>query len=705
MSGKLDHLKVIFWVVKMLKYLYFICISFIRNLILFIKWLYGNFVIIICCCLISKLSRKALLKKIVTRDKIACKLDYKTKFLYKTIQNKLINNEKITICFFVIHADVWQYRELYHEYSHDKRFNPLIVVCPYDLYGLARMIENMNKTYDYFNKLKYNVVKTYNPISKKFLNVYKEYAPSIVFFTNPHKLTNSLYYIDFWRGKAIAYYVPYGIMQAKLEESQFNQPFHNKVTKIFCESLLTYNLSKQYADNRGENVVITGYPKCDVFLDTSYIPKDVWKLKDKRIKRIIWAPHHTIEENKEILGYSCFLIISDLMINIAKKYREKIQIAFKPHPILKEKLYNHTEWGKEKTDIYYEFWNSQVNTQLEVSEYVDLFLTSDAMILDSISFMAEYMFTEKPLIFTIRDNTIKNKFNEFGEKVFENIYKAFNDNDLTMFIDDVIEEIDPKVDDRKIFMSEYLLPPNNKTATENIIESINSEIIESKGNNMGILQWLKSNKEQKIAKNDWKTRTQFNYSQNCPERYRAQLDFLNTYFVSKLSKTDEIADVACANGWVSIELSKYVKQIEAYDISDILLSQAKQTAIEENISNISFKKFDILKDKINKVYDHIIVMGLFNYIISDDDMKKVLLDLYDLLNNNGLLVIKEALSHDKERVVTSTKSYASTLRSVKRNFEIYRSAGFEVVSSVIAIDKASSTEMLFATFKKVTNSE
>ena len=57
------------------------------------------------------------------------------------------------------------------------------------------------------------------------------------------------------------------------------------------------------------------------------------------------------------------------------------------------------------------------NTQTEFGEYRDMFLTSDAMILDSVSFMQEYLFTEKPLL-VLRKEKDSESFNTFGEEIF-----------------------------------------------------------------------------------------------------------------------------------------------------------------------------------------------------------------------------------------------------------------------------------------------
>lgn len=128
------------------------------------------------------------------------------------------------------------------------------------------------------------------------------------------------------------------------------------------------------------------------------------------------------------------------MIDIAVKYADQIQWAFRPHPMIKAKL--EKRWGKNETDEYYDKWSNMGNTQYEDGEFIDLFMTSDAMILDSISFIAEYTITNKPALFTIGKNT-RVMLNEYGEKNFEVLYKTRRDfikEDIQRFIEEVVLE-------------------------------------------------------------------------------------------------------------------------------------------------------------------------------------------------------------------------------------------------------------------------
>ena len=353
----------------------------------------------------------------------------------------------------------------------DTRFEPVVVVCPYMVYGEETMLREMNQAMTSFKAKGYHVVKTYDENTNKWLDVKKELKPDIIFFTNPHKLTKDEYYISNYTNY-LTCYTPYNFGNSHLYQMMHNQLFHNYLWRLFAETNFHKVLSEKYAANKGINVLVTGFPGTDVFLDPNYIPVNVWKQKDIQIKKIIWAPHHTIDNDKSILSYSSFLIYADFMVWMAKQYEGKIQIAFKPHPILINRLYDHPEWGKEKTDAYFNQWKNMENGQLVVGDYTDLFLTSDAMIHDSGSFLFEYLYTGKPVLHTNRDDTISERMNDFGLLAFNLHYHAKNKEDIVAFIGDILMNKDEKKEERDSFLNSELIPPNQRSASENIYNEI-----------------------------------------------------------------------------------------------------------------------------------------------------------------------------------------------------------------------------------------
>jgi CDP-glycerol glycerophosphotransferase (TagB/SpsB family) len=114
---------------------------------------------------------------------------------------------------------------------------------------------------------------------------------------------------------------------------------------------------------------------------------------------------------------------------------------------------------------------------LNEGEYLDLFFTSDAMIHDSGSFLIEYLYTKKPVMFLRSDNSIEERFNEVGKMALSKIYQGKNKEDLESFVQEVIiGGRDLMANERIHFFNSTVKPPNYKTASENIFNNIEAQI-------------------------------------------------------------------------------------------------------------------------------------------------------------------------------------------------------------------------------------
>jgi hypothetical protein len=361
----------------------------------------------------------------------------------------------------------------------DNRFEPVIIICPF-LTDNETMNRHMKQAYKYFKKNNYNVVKTLDEKSGKWLNVKKQIKPDVVFFSNPWNMTRRDYLIQNY-SKKLTCYVPYTFVISYLFEGYFNQPIHNLVWKFFMETGIHKDLSLRYSRNKSINTVVTGYPGMDKLLSIDYKPNDVWKIKDKKIKRIIWSPHHTIPGMGAKLDYSTFLKYYNVMFEIAEKFRNRIQIAFKPHPFLRIKLSKDEVWGKEKTEKYFQRWDDLPNGQLNEGEYIDLFATSDGILNDSSSFVIEYLYTLKPQLFLMNDDDVINRFNEVGKKALSTHYIGKNYNDIERFLEKVVlGEDDSMYYERNQFFENFIKPSGNSTASENIYNYLKLELNKGK---------------------------------------------------------------------------------------------------------------------------------------------------------------------------------------------------------------------------------
>lgn len=390
------------------------------------------------------------------------------------IKNNYRRGAKIKIAFFVLNTSVWKLDKLYNVMLTSEIFEPIIIVCPVVNNGKEYMISELSKTYNYFYDKGYKPINSYDVDTNKYLDINKTIQPDIIFYTNPYKgLIHSKYFITKFT-QTLTCYVPYSFFATSNYSETGDTLFYNLVWKAFCETEYHLNEIKSNQRVKGKNLVVSGYPSCEILKNEEIeMLRNPWK--NRNLKKIIWAPHW--------LPLEIFLRDADYMLELAKKNINKLEIAFKPHPLIKKTLYNNENWGREKTDSYYKEWSSCSNTLLIEDDYQGLFWNSDALIHNSGSFISEYMVTKNPCLFVTReiDYMVNNskcsdltiKWNDYGKKALEKHYHAYSQEDIVTFIKDiVVDGNDIMIEDRISFVENIIVNNKDKSATENIYDTI-----------------------------------------------------------------------------------------------------------------------------------------------------------------------------------------------------------------------------------------
>jgi CDP-glycerol glycerophosphotransferase (TagB/SpsB family) len=349
------------------------------------------------------------------------------KYHHKREIKRIKKKENIKVVFLVIFDSVWKYEGLYKLMEKDIFFDPIICVIPYTDVEKEEMYINLNTTYLYFSSKGYNVINTYNNRGK-WIDVKKELKPDVVFFSVPYNYTMKRYTIKNFQDK-LTCYVPYAFIVINRLEMHYSAEYYSLLWRYFCETDYHLQIGKSLMYNNAENMLVSGYPTFDSL-------KDNKGFNDRKV--IVWAPHHTISDYGGGLDYSCFEVFSDVFLELAMEYRNEIVFVFKPHPLLIKKLKTHKEWGEDKVNAYLKKWEFMENCRIELGDYINLFNVSDALIHDSASFMAEYLVTEKPAAFTIRDKEVVNRINDFGKRLFDLHFKVTSKEELESFIKEVV---------------------------------------------------------------------------------------------------------------------------------------------------------------------------------------------------------------------------------------------------------------------------
>ncbi len=391
------------------------------------------------------------------------------KYRAKTVGRK----DKIDVVFFAINVAMWRYQGVYDLLSNDDHFNCHIVLTSARQFDEEQRIVNLKALRDFFDAkgIKYY---DFDESTDTGYNVKDLIDPDILFYPQPYEAQYKVEHsFNNFKDKLLCYVPYYSWSIMKSASWGYDMPFCHIAWKIYYATNFECDSARRIALNHGRNCVVSGFGGLERYLNKDTL--DVWKIKDHSIRRLIWAPHFTIESRPSMLGCrSNFLRMSRFMLEIADTYRDKIQIAFKPHPWLKSVLYEYPDWGREVTDNYYNQWATGVNTQLETGDFVDLFKTSDAMIHDSASFTAEYLCVNKPVAFVTNDpESLMDLHNEFGQLALKQHYILKTEEDVISFIDDVvIGGNDTKAIERTDFFNSVLRSQEQGSISKFIVEDI-----------------------------------------------------------------------------------------------------------------------------------------------------------------------------------------------------------------------------------------
>ncbi len=385
----------------------------------------------------------------------------------KHILRRIQTKDTLRVAFFVVNLSMWKSDSLFRLMMTDSRFDPVIVPMPRPQFNADSEKEEQLRMIEFCKENGYPYIPGYDYEKGQF-NGFDQIKPDLVFYSQPYNAAFPAHKIESFWHNCLFFYVPYCFIIEKTSVL-LNTLYMNICQKVFLESQVIRDMESHSVANKGKNFMVSGYLDSERLRGLRDGDYDIWKGGNKDVKRIIWAPHHSILK-KDILNYSTFLDIADDMLQIAREYEGKVLFAFKPHPGLKPKLYDLEGWGKERTDKYYSEWENMPGTILSEGKYDSLFRSSDAMIHDCSSFSVEYLYTGKPVMYIAKQDHM-DFMNEFGARCYDMHYKGETVAHIRKFIDDVVlNGNDDMKDCRNKFINDNLEIDNEKTAAGKIID-------------------------------------------------------------------------------------------------------------------------------------------------------------------------------------------------------------------------------------------
>ena len=390
--------------------------------------------------------------------------------LVKKVSKKYKNGEKIKVYFVIYEKSQWTFQSLYDALDKDAHFEPCVLVFQAWVRNVADENRNVNQ----------DLIDFVENLNLRYVTYLDENnLPDIMFTTMPSYVqANVPLDVRKLYNKVLFCFHIYGWLLTDDDRVYFGDKNFAHFWKEYVPSPRDYAAAKKLGPTKGENVVCSGYLKNDSFYNASKSCK-LWK--NENTKKIIWAPHYSLYPGGHSLA--TFDRYYDKIYNYLLNHPE-IEMILKPHPLLRrfigDKDY-HSQFNNAKItfmdlkgyDEYIEKWNNLPNgSVMDSGGYYELFNSADAMILDSESFVAEFMIQNKPICFCNKYekiDSIKSFMNQMGQDLLDSVTIAQNWDDVELFIQNLLNNVDDKKEDRTKRIKQYLSV--NKTGVGEFIKN------------------------------------------------------------------------------------------------------------------------------------------------------------------------------------------------------------------------------------------
>lgn len=395
---------------------------------------------------------------------------------------RLKRKKQINIAFVLYDSSMWCGDNLYYHFANDKRYNTVVYLCKRHDAGSGdpATIREFYKQTKEMKERGINVV----PIIDEVESV-DYHRPDILVAMTPYDMSLPRKLVFAWMSfSTLLVYIPYSFFvwdsQDKGERS-YAIPMTDMAWKMFIDTESNYQYYIEHKATKFVNGEASGCPRCDALYKANLDAGFTWKEAVPNSKRIIYAPHWSIDDGCK---FSTFQHNYSFIYDFARKHKE-ISWVVKPHPNLVHQMVSSALFLNEEEALrYFERWDELPNAQVVTGgDYQKIFAGSDAMILDSGSFIGEYQYTGKPLLFLTR---AEQSFMPLALKILQNNYYVDGRDwfGIVEFITRVIiQGKDVKYNKRKEFFKQELdyKGKNGLLASEYIYRSIDNELHPNEG--------------------------------------------------------------------------------------------------------------------------------------------------------------------------------------------------------------------------------
>lgn len=381
-------------------------------------------------------------------------------YIFCKNKSRIQKEQEIRVYFVEWLDSTWVGDDLYYLFENDNRFRPYI------LHWAISGERNNERTQSFFENKGYRIVNWAD------LNQQDE-ENSIFIYRTVYDQTVVEGNIGRRKMSSLVAFIPYTFWCDKASDSLVDHLNTRCFWKNFCPTSMHVDIGRTNNSYARSSFVFTGYPKMDTLV--AKIRKHEENNEDNRT--IIYAPGYCSTDHNS--NFSTFDENSEHLYKIARLETE-IHWILRPHPRLGESLV--ASKVIKDLNVYAEYikkWEELPNAEVSLGgDYYDIFLKSDAMITDSISFLSTYQYVKKPLLLLVKNDKLKR--NKYGNELMKILYKCNCDDyeGIKSFVNQVVNGEDELFEKRENFVQSYLnyVDINGMKASEYIYRVFKSEL-------------------------------------------------------------------------------------------------------------------------------------------------------------------------------------------------------------------------------------
>lgn len=368
---------------------------------------------------------------------------------------------KIRVTFIVQRPALWpNQKSVYEDMLADPAFAVSVIAIP-KIPPAARVpdLAEYGRLMAFLAEKNIAFFKGYDESALSWINPLKFGLPDIVFLPQPYVHTQSfLYNASYLKQYCKLAIYNYGTTVDDLQLYQHYLPTYSDCHYIFMESQEIKGMFGRFAPALADQLIVTGHPKLDVYREPMPTDTRWWKVPAAK-KRLIWAPHFTVTDDRTPHTFSTFFDYYEFFLEFTRNHPE-VEVVLRPHPELFEHMVATGLRTRKEAEAYRNRFNALPNGQVnEGGDIFAMFRQSDALILDCISFLAEYLPTGRPICFL--DSLRRQRLNPIGERLLHAYYTAWTPEEVEEFIRTVVMDGDDyRRGEREQVAREHLyLPP------------------------------------------------------------------------------------------------------------------------------------------------------------------------------------------------------------------------------------------------------